>query len=283
MSVLANGTTSTLELGSALVTAAPLSMACRVNPATVATQQSFVCISQKASASGDFFQLLVNATGGPIYRALAAGVAGAATGTNNTMQALRWNSLFGIERSSASRMLISNGQQFVTNTTSITPSGLNTTNVSARYVASVIAQWVNGLMADVAVWNADLSVSEAMAYAAGTPPDQIRPQNLILFLPLDRDIFDRSFRQNVFTNTACVINSGADPNTIRGGSARRKYFGASPTVPGLFGAAWGEASWGRRAWGLPPLVAGGVNTTTAVFRRTLSRVGTRVGSRQLHR
>lgn len=47
--------------------------------------------------------------------------------------------------------------------------------------------------------------------------------------------------------------------------------------------AWGEAAWGRRAWGLPPMVAGGVNTTTAVFRRTLSAVGTRIGSRQIHK
>jgi hypothetical protein len=49
---------------------------------------------------------------------------------------------------------------------------------------------MNGLLAEHAVWNVGLTQADATALAKGFTPDQVRPQSLVFYAPLVRELRD---------------------------------------------------------------------------------------------
>jgi hypothetical protein len=52
---------------------------------------------------------------------------------------------------------------------------------------TIVLDWFSGLIADVAIWNTNLTQGEALALNRGAPPGRIRPGNLRLWSQLDGD------------------------------------------------------------------------------------------------
>ena len=50
--------------------------------------------------------------------------------------------------------------------------------------------WFSGDIAEVGIWNVDLSAAEIAALAKGVSPALIRPQNLLPHLELIREVID---------------------------------------------------------------------------------------------
>lgn len=50
--------------------------------------------------------------------------------------------------------------------------------------------WVNGRLAEAAIWSVALTQDERRSLAAGFPPRRVRPQSLVFYAPLLRDVHD---------------------------------------------------------------------------------------------
>lgn len=66
---------------------------------------------------------------------------------------------------------------------------------------------MNGRIAEVGVWNVALSAQEIASLADGMTCDKVRPQNLVFYAPLVRDLIDYSGGLTITNNnTATVAN-----------------------------------------------------------------------------
>ena len=73
--------------------------------------------------------------------------------------------------------------------------------------ATTIALHYTGRIADAAIWNAALTASEIASLAKGMTCDKVRPQSLVFYAPLVRDLQDvRGGLTITNNNTATVAN-----------------------------------------------------------------------------
>jgi len=76
---------------------------------------------------------------------------------------------------------------------------------------------MDGAVAQVGFWNAALDASEVAALAKGYTPDQVRPDSLVFYYPLDNpagshDIMD----SDTTTDTGSPVYTFVNPNIIQG-------------------------------------------------------------------
>lgn len=170
-----------LTYPSPIVTAVPFSVAAWVNPTTGVSNYIF---SVSDAGPNNFFDLLLHA-GSPNQRVLAQcydGVAGGTAATTVAATLGAWNHAAGVFTNNSSRSAFLNGANKVTETTTVTPNvaGLTTYIGHNAYDAN----YLNGLLAEVGVWDVALSDDEVAALAKGFCPLLIRPQSLIAYWPL---------------------------------------------------------------------------------------------------
>jgi len=109
--------------------------------------------------------------------------------------------------SNTSRTPYINGSASSTNTTNIgTQNAFNETLIAARrnVTAGVFG---NDTIAEVGIWNAALTAAEVASLAKGMTCDKVRPQSLVFYAPLVRDLIDaRGGRAITNNNGATVAN-----------------------------------------------------------------------------
>lgn len=114
-----------------------------------------------------------------------------------------WIHVCGVFACSTSRTAYLNGANPETNTANIgTQNAPTYVMVGARYNVSVGSYW-NGDLAEVGIWNAELTADEIASLAKGMPCSLIRPQNLALYMPLIRNL------QEIMENPTITNNNGA--------------------------------------------------------------------------
>jgi len=89
----------------------------------------------------------------------------------------------GVFASTSSRIAYVNGVAGTENTVTTTMSGLDNTTIGAL-VRTSVAGYMDGSMAEVAVWSAALSGAEVAALADGVSPLMVRPGELLSYWPL---------------------------------------------------------------------------------------------------
>lgn len=186
-----NGTTQYLSTASAPASGSPMTLACWFNAAAV---QSGVLVSVGVSSGSHRNQLqAVNGTPGVsnYVNAVAVGSSttafafGATDANTNT-----WAHTAGVFTSATSRTSYTNGGGAVTNTTDCgTQNAANSVVVGARW-NTTLALYYSGLIADVGVWNVALTADEIASLAKGVACRLIRPQSLVFYAPLVRDLVD---------------------------------------------------------------------------------------------
>jgi hypothetical protein len=126
-----------------------------------------------ANQDSNTFRIVVRTTGN------AAALVGL-PGTN------QWFNALGLFASTTSRTAYVN----------TTASSINTTNrsitteVSIRIGAQPAGNFFTGQLAEFAIWNAALTVGEINSLAQGFKPPRIRPQSLLYYVPLVRDVHE---------------------------------------------------------------------------------------------
>lgn len=181
-----------MNIGSAVVTAMPLSMAIRgstsILGSTVGVAMVMMGLGNSANGYPANTYLLFIGTGN-VASAHCQGSAGFAANTTNIISVNTEFSAVGIFTSATSRRVILDGN--------IAGAGTDTNNtgtptVNRTFIGAFAGSAVNhafaaggtGILAWAAMWNAALSDADALMWHAGAPPWAVKPQNLVAFWPI---------------------------------------------------------------------------------------------------
>ena len=138
-----------------------------------------------------------------------AGSAGNVTqSTATTTSADTWHHAAGVYESATSRTPYLDGVAGTTNTTnSGTQNAADYINVGTRTASSAQTSFFDGQIAELGVWNAALTAAEIASLAKGMTCDKVRPQSLVFYAPLVRDLIDYKGGLTLTNNnTATVAN-----------------------------------------------------------------------------
>ena len=185
------------------VTTLPITMACWFR---VASPSTFNAILSTSTTGGlpNRHTLLVNVNELRLQTQFDGGVPATATAT--AAASTEWHHGAAVVDSIASRTVFLDGGNSNTNTTrlgTVTPTALH---IGARFATS-FGGFTNGLIAEVGIWNVALTADEIASLAKGMTCDKVRPQSLVYYAPLVRDLQDvRGGLTITNNNTATVAN-----------------------------------------------------------------------------
>lgn len=167
---------------SAVITGTPFTYAAWVNLTSVTTSQQVMTIVNNAVET-DKFQLYISNTGLGAFqaRSVAAGTPQAVT--SGALSANTWHHVGATSVSASSRYAYLDGVQGTQNTVHCIPQGLNFTAIGMDR-DSTPGNPLNGLIAEVAIWNEALSSVEMSALSRGVSPMAVRRSALVAYWPL---------------------------------------------------------------------------------------------------
>jgi hypothetical protein len=191
-----------LSTPTAVVTGEPVTMACWYNRANASATYAFVSIN--STAATNFHTMLLgpaNVLSIVSNNGSVVGVAAFSDTTTNT-----WNHGCGVVSSNASRTSFVNGLASNENTTTVNLGSQNITTIGGRFAgAGVIGQLTNGLIAEVGIWNVALTQPEIASLAKGMTCDKVRPQSLVYYAPLVRDLIDAKGGLTITNNNGATV------------------------------------------------------------------------------
>lgn len=176
-----------LEIGSAVATAVPITMACWFRASDTTADMTLISIA-RSNANQDLFQLAAWGTATSdrlVANARQVGSNGICTGATS-YSANTWTHACAVFSANNSREIFFNGSSDGTDTTSVTPASLNRTSIG-RLGRLTPAGYMSGLIAEVGIWSVALSAEEIAALAKGVVPRKVRPQSLLVTHPLIRE------------------------------------------------------------------------------------------------
>jgi hypothetical protein len=199
-----NGTNQFLSLPSAVVNDVPLTMACWFNAANITSEVPLICVNNSASTSRITLIGRGDIAGDPI-RFQINGQANADTTSGFT--ANTWMHACGVASSSILRTVYLNGGSSRTNTSSQALTGLNQASIGTQRLSGFPngTGFMPGLIAEVGIWNAALTAAEATSLAKGMTCDKIRPQSLVFYAPLVRDLIDQKGGLTITNNNGATV------------------------------------------------------------------------------
>ena len=169
-------------------------LACWFWTSATASDQALIAYETESNADGRY---ILAASGSSTGNKIAA-----QSGNASVIQAARttlsfstntWQHAAAVHSGTSSRSAYLNGQGKVTDTnTHIFYANAQYVHVGAIYYPglNVTSAYLNGRVAETAIWNAALTDTEIASLAAGFTPDQIRPQSLQFYAPLVRNLVD---------------------------------------------------------------------------------------------
>lgn len=178
-----------ISAASAVLSGVPISMACWFNSDSITLAQTLVGISDTA---GDLDHFKLDAAGGEpgdFVMAVTGRAGQAEASTSLAYTADTWHHACAVFDAVDSRAAYLDGGNKGTNADSRTPAGLDTMSIGVSLRSSAIHP-LSGLIAEVGIWNIALLDAEIAILAEGYSPLLVRPQNLVFYAPLVREILD---------------------------------------------------------------------------------------------
>ena len=107
------------------------------------------------------------------------------------VSANQWNHFAGVFTNASSRTPYTNGIAGTTNAAAVAAITPTVTNIGAFFAGTATPlQFFSGRIAEVGIWDVALTSTEIGSLAKGISCDQIRPQSLVFYAPLVRQIID---------------------------------------------------------------------------------------------
>jgi len=205
-----NGTNQRLSTASAPATATPLTLACWFYSNNITTAGVLMVVNSSADNSRYRLEVRGDVAGDPV-RSLVSDQVGnfASCDTTSGYSAATWSHAASVYTSNTSRTVYLNGGSSATNTTSIAPLAgtLNRLTIGSQQFGGTINLFFAGRIAEAGVWNAALTDAEIASLADGMTCDKVRPQSLVFYAPLVRDLIDAKGGLTITNNnTATVAN-----------------------------------------------------------------------------
>jgi hypothetical protein len=206
-----NGTNQFLSIAAAPVLNPPLTLACWFNSTNTTNIQALVCINATSTVDRHVLYARGDVAGDPVRMQSAnQGGANGNADTTSGYSSGAWAHACGVVSSNNNRTAYINGGSSGTNTTS---AALSTSPVQCSIAAQRFSLFLNGAsfasadIAEVGIWNAALTAAEIASLADGMTCDKVRPQSLVFYAPLVRDLIDYKGGLTITNNnTATVAN-----------------------------------------------------------------------------
>jgi hypothetical protein len=116
-----------------------------------------------------------------------------------------WQHTVGVFESPSLRRLCVNGGTFATSTVNVgVQNAPNEIRIGADW-NTTLGNFFGGDIAEVGVWNVALTQQECTALARGMTCDKIRPQNLVFYAPLVRDLIDQKGGLTITNNNGATV------------------------------------------------------------------------------
>lgn len=179
-----NGTSDLITRPGAIVTAPPFTFSCWVylDALPPAANAAAMFIGESSTILNRHF-LQVTSSGLALVASKAgAGVVSSTLGP--TLQIKKWHHIAGVWTSSTNRNHAVDGVFGTANTTSIIPTGINSTAIGVINSSTQVS-WFPGHIRQPAVWNVAFSPGEVSLLANRTHPKRIKLGNLVLFSELN--------------------------------------------------------------------------------------------------
>jgi hypothetical protein len=190
MAISFSGSSQSYYSASTPVTAVPLTIACWMNKP--ATNTAGVIVGTFRNTGSDWYGFYLYASSTAKVNASAANNNVFAEAQSTTSySANTWHHVCGVYSSNTSRTIYLDGAGSATNTTSLTPTLIDIVSIAAARKSGFVDNYLNGSLAEVAIWNAALTEPEVKSLSAGMSPKLVRPQSLVLYVPLIRSPQDQ--------------------------------------------------------------------------------------------
>lgn len=183
--------------------AGPVTMSCWAYP-TTANTVSIMAIDQ-SNGSHRFALTLLSSTFNPAQRARAQSQIASIDSTTQ-YNINEWNHVCGIfDDTTIKRSIWLNGGGNATSTSTDVTSGKNRILIGARTASGAIGVYFGGMIAEVGIWNAALTAAEVASLAKGMTCDKIRPQSLVFYAPLVRNLQDAKGGLTITNNNGATV------------------------------------------------------------------------------
>ena len=192
-----------INVSSAPTSGAPMTICAWLNPKTTVSGvgRSIVQIESSGSTFHGNYLLFSSSDGvNNILKADAYGASSTFTGASgpSTFTTNQWVHCAGVFTSTTSRQAYLNG----------TPGSVDTANCNAQdsAVRLIIGYQTLSEVAEISVWNVALTAAEIASLAKGVTCDKVRPQSLVFYAPLIRNLQDVRGGRTMTTSAATVAN-----------------------------------------------------------------------------
>lgn len=176
-----NGSTHYLAASSVPVAAEPLSMGCWFNADNTTAGLNAMSLGANAASGHWRLGLLGNVSGDPVSAAKQSDAGGnARADTSAGYSSGTWNHGLAVFASATSRTAYLNGANAGTNTDNLADPTAAFTGIGAL-VRAANSLFMDGKLAECAIWNVALTAADALMLAAGYSPLFVRPANLVLY------------------------------------------------------------------------------------------------------
>jgi len=204
-----NGTNQYLSTVSAPASGAPMTLALWIFRTSTAINQSVVSVGANAGTHRN--QINLRSGSSPAFAVEAIAIGATATSravTSSATTANQWDHVCCVYSSATSRFAYLNGSASAEDTTNVGSQNAATgLQVATRIANNATGNLTQGLMAEVGIWDVALTADEVASLAAGMTCDKVRPQSLVFYAPLVRDLQDvRGGLTITNNNTATVAN-----------------------------------------------------------------------------
>lgn len=196
-----------LRIASAPTTGVPMTIAAHVRPTSMTGTRTIGAVGQAPQPGRHRNQIVMLSTGA--IRATAGGSTNAFSDSTSTASLNTWCHTAGVFSSLSSRTSYLNGTASSENTTTISQSSFTEVVIAAQQggVANTYEnQWI-GDIAEFGIWNVALTAAEISSLSKGMACNLIRPQSLVFYAPLVRNLIDeRNGLTITNVNSATVAN-----------------------------------------------------------------------------
>ena len=186
-----DGSQQLLEEASVPVTHPPFTMVCWFNVDAIGIFYGSVSLAKSTVNNDDRYQMFLGRGAGnnEVSAFVDTAIDGAGESlSGNTFGATAWHHAGGVFTSTTSRRAYLDGAEGTENTTSVTIVG-NVDRVTIGALGDAVrSNWMDGMIAEAAIWNVALSTSEMKSLAAGYSPILVHPSALAFYCPCIRGL-----------------------------------------------------------------------------------------------
>lgn len=190
------------------VSSTPLTLACWFNSTNTTGVQALICVNATATSDRHVLYARGDVAGDPVRMQSADNTGGSGNATTTTGYSSGvWTHACGVVSSNTSRTAYINGGSSGTDSTSVVVSPAIQASIGVqRFVIFPLgAGFTTGQIAEVGIWSAALTAAEIASLAKGMTCDKVRPQSLVFYAPLVRDLIDPKGGLTITNNNGATV------------------------------------------------------------------------------